>query len=123
MSTLSSLINKIKSAPLNIEFNDVINVISEHYHYSPVLFTNGVKIDCVVNQAQENEGSCKIFSFAQLNQLSEIQTLNCFGQYYREEVLNDPGGTNHANIRAFMKHGWDYIKFDDIALTPKTQQA
>ena len=121
MNTLSSLINKIKSSPRSIEFNDVINVISEHYHYSPVLFTNGAKTDCVVNQAQKNEGSCKIFSFAQINQLSELQTLHCFGQYYREEVLNDVAGTNHGNIRAFMKHGWEHIKFDGLALTPKTR--
>jgi hypothetical protein len=119
MKTLDSLVNKIKNTPQSIEFNDVINVIGEHYVYTPTLFRNGIETDCVINQAQENEGSCKIFAFAQLHQLSEIQTLHCFGQYYREEVLDHPDETNHANIRTFMKYGWDHIHFDGVALIAK----
>jgi hypothetical protein len=46
-------------------------------------------------------------------------TLKLFGQYYRE-VLADPDGDSHQNIRNFMKYGWDGVPFENgIALTRK----
>jgi hypothetical protein len=36
-----------------------------------------------------------------------LKKRHCFGAYYREEVLGDLEGTNHQNIRNFMKSGWD----------------
>lgn len=119
MNNLDTLLDRIKTTPENVEFNDVINVIEEYYDYSPTLFKNGIETDGVVNQIKENEGSCKIFSFAQLHQLNETQTLNCFGQYYRDEVLNYPDETNHKNIRTFIKYGWDHISFEKPALISK----
>jgi hypothetical protein len=71
------------------------------------------------NAAGENSGSCKIFAFAELQKLSGEATLSCFGAYYREEVLGDLEGTNHQNIRNFMKSGWDGIAFYGEALTSK----
>jgi hypothetical protein len=47
----------------------------------------------------------KFLAFAELNNLSAAETLNCFGAYYHEEVLANPEGTNHQNIRNFMKTG------------------
>ncbi len=73
----------------------------------------------LVNKAGTNEGSCKIFAFAQINQLDQQQTLNLFGDYYRLDVLNEPQGTGHQNIRNFMKYGWDGIHFKGVALTAK----
>ena len=46
--------------------------------------------------------SIKIFAFAKLNQLSKQNTLDCFGAFYREEVLKNPEGQDHMNIRTFM---------------------
>ena len=43
----------------------------------------------------------------------------CFGAYYFEEVLENPEGTNHQNIRNFMKLGWDGIQFEGEVLTLK----
>ncbi|MDX8378882.1 MAG: HopJ type III effector protein [Gallionella sp.] len=37
-----------------------------------------------------NFGSCKLFSFAQLNGFLQQQTRFCFGAYYRDEVLKHP---------------------------------
>ena len=42
-----------------------------------------------------------------------------FKIYYFEEVLGDPEGTNHQNIRNFIKSGWDGIKFEGEALVLK----
>lgn len=119
MKKLETLIKKIKGNPETTEFNDVIDIIGQHYHYTPTRFVNGTEDDSIVNEAGENEGSCKIFSFAQIHQLDDLQTLNCFGKYYREDVLQNPEASDHANIRTFMKHGWQQIRFDNDALTNK----
>ena len=114
--TIDELIALIKSQPENIEFNDVIDTISQYYHYTPSRFTNGSKDSTVVNIADENEGSCKIFYFAQLNQLDKGETLACFGKYYRDDVLKFPDNIDHGNIRMFMQFGWNGICFDEDVL-------
>jgi hypothetical protein len=119
MKTLEQLINQIKTDPAATEFQDVISVIDANYLYRPTRFVNGPDDDCIINEAGKNEGSCKIFSFAQIQQLDEIQTLNCFGHYYRDEVLKHPENSDHANIRTFISHGWKTINFDNTALVKK----
>ena len=118
----SKLIQRLRSDPESIVFSHVIETINAHYHYMPTKFTNGIGDDRVVNAAGTNEGSCRIFAFAQLNHLSEEETLACFGQFYRD-VLATPSGTDHANIRTFMHHGWQGIRFDGVALKPKNTYA
>ena len=117
--TIDELIQLIKSKPETVEFSDVIDCIDECYEYTPTHFTNGHGHDTVMNQAGTNEGSCKIFAFATLQGLSETETLHCFGQYYREDVLQHPEGNDHANIRTFMRHGWDGIRFEHSALAKR----
>jgi len=97
----------------------VMETIAENYHYQPTRFTNGLAPEQVVNEAGTNEGSCKIFAFAQLNQLSQDETLALFGRFYREDVLGNPAGTDHANIRTFISQGWGGIAFDGEVLKAK----
>ncbi|MDO6489262.1 HopJ type III effector protein [Colwellia sp. 6_MG-2023] len=111
-NSLSALLTQIKQQSATVEFEQVMQVIKDSYNYQPTSFTNGE----LVNQAGANEGSCKIFYFAQLNELNQQQTLACFGRYYREDVLENPLGDDHGNIRNFIKTGWQGIKFDAIAL-------
>ena len=74
----------------------------------------------VVSEPGQNMGSAKIFSFAQLSKLDEAATLQLFGDYYRKDVLEHPDGSDHANIRAFIKGGWACVKFPDgLAIVPK----
>ena len=120
MNDLETLLEQIKNTPEKTEFNDVISIIDEHYRYIPTRFKNGADNDVVINTAGENEGSCKIFSFARINNLNKEQTLNCFGHYYRDDVLNNPEGNDHANIRTFMKYGWNHVSFESEALKRKT---
>lgn len=110
---VEQLLDAIKASPEGIEFTQVMDTIAEYYHYSPTEFKNGPN---VINAAGTNEGSCKIFAFAQLQQLNVNETLNCFGQYYRNDVLQNPKGNDHSNIRSFMVTGWDGIHFDNSAL-------
>jgi HopJ type III effector protein len=95
-----------------VSFNETIIVITENYHYQPTEFFNGLNDDVVTNPAGTNEGSCKIFAFAKQHHLDQQQTLNLFGDYYRIDVLQNPDGTSHQNIRNFIKYGWEGILFN-----------
>ncbi|MCQ8106393.1 HopJ type III effector protein [Methylomonas sp. SURF-2] len=101
-----------------VDFQDTMAVIAEHYDYRPCEFTNGIQ-QPMRNAAGQNEGSCKIFAFASLNGLDQARTLGLFGDYYRKDVLENPEGTDHQNIRTFMRDGWAGITFSAEALTPK----
>ena len=102
-----------------VSFEETIAVITEHYDYHPVEFINGMGENCIVNPTGVNEGSCKIFAFALLNELTKQQTLDLFGDYYRVDVLGDPNGSSHQNIRNFIKFGWEGIQFDEMPLESK----
>ncbi|MGV8835473.1 HopJ type III effector protein [Cellvibrio sp.] len=105
----------LNSAPDTIQFSDTIAVIEAQYEFTPTAFQNGP----LKNEAGQNSGSCKIFSFAKLHELTEQQTLACFGDYYRVDVLQHADGQDHQNIRNFMQYGWSGIQFDNQALTKK----
>lgn len=115
MLTIETYIQKIKQNPTSIVFADTIAVIEENYNFTPTAFQNGTQH----NAAGENSGSCKLFSFAKIQNLTQEETLACFGSIYFDEVFNDPNGTNHQNIRNFMKTGWDGIQFEGSALVLK----
>jgi len=112
---LNDYLNKLKTTPENISFDETISTIDEHYDFTPSAFTNGD----TRNNANENNGSCKIFFFAKEQQLSEELTLNCFGDYYRKDVLQNPNTDDHKNIRNFMTSGWTALSFDSTALKLK----
>ncbi|MBS3955676.1 MAG: HopJ type III effector protein [Methylomicrobium sp.] len=116
--TTKDLIEKIK-AQHALSFADVIAVIQENYDYIPSEFHNGLDGNKLINEAGKNEGSCKIFAFAKLNELNQAETLGLFGDYYREDVLKNPEGSDHQNIRNFMRYGWEGIYFESNPLTPK----
>lgn len=109
---LNDFLAKIKSEPESIGFTDTISVIENNYDYTPTAFTNGG----VKNDAGQNEGSCKILAFAYINNLSITETLNCFGNYYRDDVLGNPAGDDHQNIRQFILDGFEGVKFDILPL-------
>jgi hypothetical protein len=111
--TLDDFLIQLNTKPTAISFADTMAVIADNYHYQATEFKNGD----LINAAGTNEGSCKIFAFASIQQLSQAQTLQLFGDYYRNDVLNDPDGTGHQNIRNFIKHGWAGISFNNPALT------
>ena len=102
-----------------VSFQLTMDVVEEMYAYEDVAFSVGD----VVSKPGENTGSAKIFSFAKISMLEKETTLHLFGDYYRKDVLENPDGDDHANIRAFMKGGWDCVKFPDgLALSPKPLQ-
>ena len=112
--TVADFINQLDLNAEQVSFEQVMQIISENYRYLPATFNNGD----LLNEAGTNEGSCKIFYFAKLNKLTEQQTLTCFGRFYREDVVNNPQGNDHGNIRNFMQSGWSKLEFNSVALTP-----
>ncbi len=109
---LDNFLKKINDAPEQTQFDEVISLIDSHYVFTPTAFSNGE----LNNAANQNNGSCKIFAFAKLHQLPEDITLQCFGDYYRLDVLQHPDGEDHMNIRNFMRTGWSGIRFEQDAL-------
>ena len=114
--TIATFLEKLKRTPNTITFSETISVIEENYDFTPTAFENGTQH----NAAGGNSGSCKLFAFAQLQSLSQAETLACFGVYYFEEVLGNPEGTNHQNIRNFIKTGWSGIQFEGRVLALKS---
>ena len=114
MSLTQKLINRLKKSPQSIEFNNVMDVIAAEYRHTPSAFINGDQ----QNSAEQNQGSCKVLAFARMNSLSESETLALFGSYYRDDVLKNPQGSDHGNIRAFMRTGWSGVELAQDALQP-----
>jgi hypothetical protein len=113
--TINTFLEKLNTTPQAITFPETIAVIEQHYDFEPIAFENGIQH----NAAGENSGSCKVFAFAEMQELTPEATLACFGSYYFEDVLGNPNGTDHQNIRNFMKTGWDGIAFYGSALALK----
>ena len=112
--SIPNYISALSTSDTQLTFDDTLAVIDAHYDFTPTAFKNGN----VENAAGTNNGSCKVFSFAKRHNLTQAQTLAMFAQHY-QNVLDEPNGDAHANIRAFMKHGFDGVVFDGEALVSK----
>ena len=110
--SLSNFLERLRKDPEELSFADTMEVIESNYSFGPVKFLNGG----LMNAAGQNSGSCKLFSFARLLNLTKEETLFCFGEYYRKDVLGNTDGEDHANIRQFMRTGWEGISFEREAL-------
>jgi hypothetical protein len=111
--SISAYIDKVKTSPGDLEFNELMELVDTNYTFTATEFSNGD----LLNFADQNQGSCKLFSFARLHGLTQDETLACFGEFYRQDVLTDPAGNNHQNIRNFMKYGWEGVRFSGDALS------
>ena len=112
---LQNFKSKLQNTPSEIEFSETMSVIEDNYNFTPTTFTNGD----LKNELGQNSGSCKLFAFAIDQKLTKEETLACFGQYYFDEVLKDPNGSGHQNIRNFMKTGFEGLVFEGVALLKK----
>lgn len=118
MQQIDQLLDRVRAGQ-SVEFEETMDIISAAYEFHPTVFTNGRGERAVVNGAEQNQGSCKILFFAKLNGLTEPQTLALFGRYYRDDVLGNPEGNDHQNIRNFMQSGWAGVNFAGEALVLK----
>lgn len=102
---ISNLLTALKAGEVN--FSNVIEFIEADQPHQPTAFKNGD----VYNEATQNQGSAKVFTFAQRNKLSKEDTLYLFAEHY-QAVLANPSASDHQNIRQFMLNGWQGIKFE-----------
>jgi hypothetical protein len=109
---IDSLLNNLKQNA--VQFSEVIKFIETYYEHQPTAFKNGE----AYNEATQNQGSAKVFAFAQLNGLNQADTLYLFAEHY-QAVLDTPTGTDHQNIRQFILNGWPGIAFEGEALKAK----
>ncbi|MDB2385066.1 HopJ type III effector protein [Polaribacter sp.] len=112
--TINQFIPKLKEEPTSIVFSETMEVVDKNYDFTPTQFTNGE----LKNEAEENNGSCKVFAFAEEQNLTKEETLYCFGEHY-QNVLDNPDAKNHQNIRNFMEFGFDGLQFEGNPLTKK----
>lgn len=109
---LDTLIKNLKDK--SITFKEVLEFIDSQYQHQPTAFKNGD----AYNEATQNQGSARVFAFAQINNLSKEDTLYLFAEHY-QAVLVHPDATDHQNIRQFMAHGWPGIIFEGQVLVEK----
>ncbi len=107
--------NKLKNTPETIQFSETINTIEANYNFTPTAFKNGT----LQNASDQNLGSCKVLAFATDQNLTKEEALACFGQFYFDEVLKDPNGDGHQNIRNFMNTGFEGVSFEGTPLKMK----
>lgn len=96
------------------QFAETLAFIEQWYDFTPSAFMNGT----VANAVDKNQGSCKVFALSQLLELSKEQTLQCFGEHYRD-VLATPDVDNHHNLRRVLNDGTGNITFDQFPLQAK----
>lgn len=112
---IKSFIEKLRNNPKNIQFSETMAVIESNYDFTPTAFKNGE----LENTEDQNSGSCKLFAFAIKQGFTKEETLACFGEHFFDNVLKDPNGTGHQNIRNFMKTGFKGLYFKGEPLKKK----
>jgi hypothetical protein len=80
-----------------IHFAETIAVIEQHYDFEPTALRMVLNTMLLV----KTQDLVK-YLFCRNARLQK-QTLACFGAYYFEDVIGNPNGTDHQNIRNFMK--------------------
>lgn len=113
--TLNDFVDRLYTQPEHIQFDETVSLIDREFEFTPVAFSVGSQH----NKEGTNLGSCRLLTFAHAMNLSQKATLALFGDYYRKDVLGNPEGQDHANIRQFMRHGWKGVHFSDTALKKK----
>lgn len=92
-------------------FQDVMSVLRRHYEFAPTAFSTGKGTARETrNAAGSNSASCLLLAAARRLGFSEPETLALYREHYRD-VIADPDGSAHANIRAFMANGWQGVEF------------
>ena len=113
--TIQTFKEKLKNTPKTIAFSETMAVIEANYEFTPTAFKNGE----LQNEIGQNSGSCKLFAFAKHEGFTKEEALACFGKFYYEDVLKDPNGNGHQNIRNFINSSFDGLTFEGIPLKEK----
>ena len=102
------LVEKLKASLGTSTLKENLALIEEMpLEYTAVAFSCGA----VDNPSDANQASAKLLSLSQLLDLDKDQTLELWGDIWRE--VRGTEGDSHMNIREFEKGGMDAVKFPD----------
>lgn len=113
--SLQDFVDRIYADVAQIQFDEAIEAIDANFEFTPVAFKCGDQH----NEAGTNIGSCKILSFSHAMNLPESVAVHLFGDYFRRDVAENRDGSDHPNIREFMRLGWRGVQFEKPALKPR----
>ena len=113
---LIHIIRKNKKSILSFKF--ILQSIESCFKFN---INNGFKNGIIYNELNTNIGSLKVLLFAKLFKLNKLTTLKLWSEHYFN-VLNDPNGTSHGNIRNFIKYGWLGIDFLTNSIENKNEK-
>ncbi|KAJ1637914.1 HopJ type III effector protein-domain-containing protein [Pavlovales sp. CCMP2436] len=105
---IAALLVKVRTQPGSVMFAETLEAIDQAFEFFGTKFVNGA----VSSTSSENEGSSKVLSLSQLVGMTTDETLVCFGEHYRD-VVADPSGSSHANVRALMTTGLEAVLFSN----------
>lgn len=108
MSRLQAFIADAQAG--RVEFQETISLIDGLFRVTPCAFRVGLSPHTIENAAGVNTGALRVLAFGKLLGLDQQTTLQLFGRHYRD-VLDNPHGDAHANIRAFIRDGWAGVEF------------
>ena len=98
----------------DFQFATTLAFVDTHFDFVATGFDNG----SVRNEADQNQGSAKVLALSEQLGLDKTQTLQCFGEHYRD-VLATPDVENHHNLRRLLKEGVTEVRFDQFPLSLK----
>jgi len=101
-----------------LSFAQIIDTLDQHFSFLPGAFSVGQ----VESSESENQKSLRVLAFAQMMQLPKEQALKLWGEHYRQ-VLQEPEGTSHGNIRAFLVGGFEAVRLPSGVISVKTEEA
>lgn len=108
MSRLQAFIADARSG--RTEFEETTSLVDSLFQVTPCAFRVGLGPFAVDNPIGTNTGALRVLALGKLLGLDKQTTLNLFGRHYRD-VLDNPHGDAHANIRAFIRDGWNGVEF------------
>ncbi|MDR1027138.1 MAG: HopJ type III effector protein [Rickettsiales bacterium] len=102
---------------MKYDFQQVLSVIDKNYDYTPTQFavTDGWGD---TNGLDQNQGAGRVLAFAKERRLDEEAALQLFAEHY-QNVVDNPNGDNHKNIRLLAAHGLNQVHFANRPLRKK----
>ena len=114
---LDAFLTRLAKDPDSVRLEEALSAISESYDVSPVGYTlGGVRFDL-----PQSKRTCQLYAFGLLHGLPKDLTLQCFGDDYRRDVLQNPLGTDHHSIRLFAMHGFEGLNLDAMPLVRRAK--
>ncbi|MBT3727100.1 hypothetical protein HOG21_05480 [bacterium] len=89
-------------------FDDFIAFVDKYF----MLISTGFNNNGLKNNKFKNEGSLKVLAFAKYCKMTDVTEIAGLFKGYYKDVLKDPKGDNHQNIRHLINGSIYEVSFD-----------